>query len=139
VSARGAWLVVPFALALSLAPLAIGCRPRPSRVPVLLVGPMQEPPSVALFERLVQAARAEGYAPMRVEPRYGSFAVRPRVSEPAGVAFEVQCFLDGRVQVRVAGVDRSPSTGIALVPPALRTEAVRFAQTLEAGGGGGTL
>lgn len=122
-------------LALALVLGAAGCHTRLVPVPVMVVGPMRGEASAAMFARIVQAARAEGYQPLRVDVRYGSFGVRPRAGAQ-GISFEVQCFGDGRVQVRIAGADRSPSTGIVLVPVALRNEAMRFVEVLDAGGGG---
>ena len=122
--------------ALNLAMCAIGCRPRLVPLPALVVGPMRDGASLVMFERMVQSARAEGYRPVDVEPRYGSFSVEPRAGIP-GVSFEIQCYGDGRVQVRVAGVDRTRGAGIAAVSPTLRQEAVQLADALQAGGGGG--
>jgi hypothetical protein len=129
-------LVPCFTVLLALAALTAGCHRRMVPLPTLVVGPMQDGASIATFERMLEAVRAEGYHPVQIEPRFGSFSVEPHAVTP-GVSFEIQCFADGRVQLRVAGVDRSPSLGVSVVPQPIRGEAMVLASALEAHGGGG--
>lgn len=89
-----------------------------------------------MYRRMVLAARTAGYPPEDVVPRFGSFAVLPHSSAP-GVRFEVQCFADGRVEVRIAGAERGSRTGLPVVPDAVRAELMTLVDALDEAGTGG--
>jgi hypothetical protein len=91
------------ALAFAAALAAAGCN-RGGVMPAVTVGPVAREPSRLVFERVLQAVRAQGYEPLAAEPTSGYFAVQARAQPPRGGTYiHVQCYRDGRVQLVPSG------------------------------------
>lgn len=129
--ARRALLILHVAV-LALAPSVAGCRV-PQRIPTVVVGPFDEAPSIATFERIVSTARAAGYEPSAIDPQRGMFRVRSMSTTRTGEhGFLVQCFADGLLQIVPVGPTVTRETNVFVLPATLRTEMVGLAQVLSA-------
>lgn len=109
---------------------AAGCQVA-QRIPVIVVGPFDEAPSVATFQRILVRVRAAGYEPELADPRLGIFRVRARyVSRLGEHGFVVQCYADGLVEVSPIGPAVEQVQDGFVLPPSLRNELVLFSQRL---------
>ena len=118
--------VAAVALALSIA----GCRV-PQRIPTVVVGPFDEAPSVATFERILSTVRTAGYEPSGIDPQHGMFRVRSMSTTRTGEhGFLIQCFADGLLQIVPVGPTVTREPGVFVLPATLRSEMVALAQVL---------
>jgi hypothetical protein len=110
--------------------VAGACSPISEAPPVVLRA--SAPPTPAMVERLVEASRALGYAPILVQPARGRFAIRAQFTdEYGGYVIAVECFGDGSVRVSASGPRVELYRGVHYMPNELRDEIALLAQSLE--------
>ena len=120
------------ALVLAVALLSVGCVSLRTIDPIVL-GPVPDGPSTAMFERLLSSARARGYTLELAQPSRGRFGMLAHYTERSTrYRIAVECFRDGRITVTPIGPAVERFRGRLIMPARLHDELVELARALEA-------
>lgn len=120
---------IVMALLAVLALVASGCS-HTTRTPTVVIDAIPGAPSAEVFERLVQSARTQGYAPEGADVALGIFRVPAKWTARGAHHFDVQCFASGHVQIVPTGPTVRRECSDSLMPSELRDELVAFAAGL---------